>query len=459
MSYTLNNELWKWWYIVMYNSLGNFLDNVTSIKSIIDYDFKNESSVPEVANENVSIRKFKAYRTYDKDFDCDNSNGSCKLMDDIYENLWSWSYDKRYSINETLNSRMNVNWARYGTDTMNSFKSIYNQALKLYKSDEAKANNIYSLQKFAGLTHTVGNFTLVPFKLIESDEKSFNQYRGFNFGKYFVYDLFDLSLKIIKEEIGDDAFKKYIDVFYLNMYVDDRYNIKPLFKRHAKFLKQDRLDLSNPEEFLPKTKKELNEYLENVNANIEARSKIIGLRLIDITGKKTISITTDDKPKRSIFRKIDILFIVLFSSIYIAFVIHAINDMTSYVGGVRGAYSQFDSARVTKELLTVFKWWILRDSFLLAITLRLIIFGIGKMLWKCPHCKRKLVFRKVSDKKVGSASISVKVVNETKDLRNVTVGTTERYIPGTRHYYECIHKCRRCGYEKYRNFSYDKPDV
>ena len=261
----------------MYTNLEEFVKGDNKLESLITYDFKFEAPWEEVRNEKHPIKRFLNYKNYNKGnrkFDCDNSNGSCSLTDSIYYNLWGWSYKNRFTIPENLKEKLGIHWNRMGSDTMNSFSTTYGQALKIYSQDSNAVNSNMYIQKFASLTHSIGNFTLVPFKLDEQkNKKSFNQYRGANFGRYFVYDYFDLSLKLIKENVSDSIFKSYIDTFYLNVYVDQHYNIKPLFKRHEEFLTKENISLENPKKFLPADETELNEYLENVIESIESRGK------------------------------------------------------------------------------------------------------------------------------------------------------------------------------------------
>jgi len=261
--------------------------NMDSIKNLVDYDFKNEAPWKDVRTETDPILKFRRYRNNnaDKDsnikFDCDNSNGTCSLTDSIYSRLWGWSYESRNKIPSQISKSLSERWGYFGSDTMNSFATTYSQATKIYNGDVEKTNHNAFLRRFASLTHSVGNFTLVPVLLNGSDQKSFNQYRGYNSenGKYFVYDYFDLSLKLIKESTDSATFESYIDTFYLNDYVDENYNIIPLFKGHKEILKEENISLANPDRFLPKNEAELNEYLKNVIKAIESRGRTIVLEL------------------------------------------------------------------------------------------------------------------------------------------------------------------------------------
>lgn len=428
----------------MYNSMDNFLNLETSVKSIADYDFKNESAFPEIINEKVSIKKFFAYKTHPKSVDCD----SCKLADDIYKTLWDWSYAGRDTISDSLRDKVGVNWERYSPDTMNSFKTIYNHALILNKSNEDKTNSMYLLQKFSKLTHTIGNFTLVPFTLNKSDKHSFNQYRGFNLGNYFVYDFFDLSLKIIKENIGNDAFKRYVDTFLLHMYVDKDYNIKPLFKGHEKFLKQEKLDLKNPKKFLPKSKSELNEYLSNANRNIEARSEIIAPIIISPNERDVIEKNIWEKKEKKIPIKLDITSLILFFPVMILLKVY-LQNISVYFESYGNKYADGGPAQIGGvELIVV--------TLILTVISRAILWVLGLKLWKCPHCKKKFVFKELYTRRTSQKPISIKVINDDKNSVGKVVRTSEQYVPGTRSYYETIHKCKKCEYEKHSHYSRDE---
>jgi hypothetical protein len=177
-------------------------------------------------------------------------------------------------------------------DTMNSFMTTYDQAKIIYKNGEnhlyANANENEELRKFARLTHTIGNFTLVPRNLppFTTVNISFNQYRG----RKTVYDYWDLSLRLLKENLVfpesnlEDSFEQYVRLFYLkDYYLDDNHTIKPLFTRHKKLLAEPlEMPLSlttalgktlKPDDFLPQSESELIEFLKTVNFRIEKRGK------------------------------------------------------------------------------------------------------------------------------------------------------------------------------------------
>lgn len=263
----------------MYPTLKMFLAE-NSMETLLTYDFKNESPWTDVVNEPFAIKKFQRYKLHNQSvswkFDCDGFNGSCKLANDIYRTLWGWHFKTRFSMPKSLADNLGSQWKRLGSDTMNSFATIYNVAEKIYQENPTALFENSRLNKFASFTHNIGNFTLIPFKLDSQDRLSFNQSRGFNGGSnYFVFDFFDLSLKLIKEKTDDPLFKSYIDLFFLNDYVDENYNIKPLFSRHGQFLQEDRISLENPEKFLPQNEEELNELLDNILKLIQKRGQRI----------------------------------------------------------------------------------------------------------------------------------------------------------------------------------------
>lgn len=274
----------------------------TDLSSLISYDMKDQVNKAIVRNEEDIFKKIKLYRNCQ--FTCDSLDGKNIMVNNIYKELWDWNrpvtkksgYQKSGGgkTPEGFSDEFKHQWKRLGPDTMNSFKIIRDHAYsKIYNKSLEDLESNKNLRKFALLTHTIGNFTLVPYYLTSSDRPSyvmednkvkskkqvvkaitFDQSRGSS-GKYFVKDMFDLSLKIIKENTSSDIFKEYIDKFFLNMYVDKNYNIIPLLKSNEEYLLQDKMDLSNPLKFMPSNEAELNEYLENVNNLIEMRSKLI----------------------------------------------------------------------------------------------------------------------------------------------------------------------------------------
>lgn len=272
-----------------------------------EYDFKNEYPWGKEMPEQIdSISKFLEYKATGSNFDCD----CCDLTNEIYARLWDcrplpapecckWS--PRYSLGvfeEAVNAAVDVakrtvifNKGSLERDTMNSFKTTYNQALiieikkhpnielcnyqntygwiiiKRLENDHPNlleaVNTNKALQKFACLTHSIGDFTMLFNPNIEK-YKSNNGNPSFNVGRYRpTKDYWDLSLDLIRNELGDDKlYKAYIKTFSLEECVDASFNAVPLFTRKV-----------SPDKPEPQTMMELEEFLNNVNHIIETRGK------------------------------------------------------------------------------------------------------------------------------------------------------------------------------------------
>ena len=457
----------------MYKTIEEYLTDGNTWENLASYDFKNEAPWQEVREEKNAIKKFIMYRTYGKNegesFDCDNSNGSCSLSDDIYMKLWGWNFQGRFTLPEFLTNKFSGYWTRFGSDTMNSFFTTYTCAVKIYGDSDTANKNSY-LQKFAVLTHSIGNFTLVPFKLRPTDKKSFNQYRGMNFGKYFVCDYFDLSLKLIKENVNITVFKDYIDTFFLNDYVDQEYNIKPLITRHKDMLNKEYLELDNPYDFLPQNEMELNEYLQNVIQMIEMRAK----RIVTVlkTGEEEDS-KKKVKLKKTSNKKIVKGRNVLFSLVGFVFVLWV---FLVIVGSLRlcNSLGGFDYLVKQHGVMAVISalWEELAESvlkFSISITISLVVLIlILRFLWiwfanaklhRCKKCKKLFALQKVQTDVLDCKNISILVETKSKNLYGETIGTNEQYIPGTRITYRDTFVCKYCGYEKQSNRTIDEKSI
>lgn len=457
-----------------------------SNKSLL-FDLKNISPWDDVNNETNPIQKFLLYKSRNKAsviYDCDNSNGSSKIADAFYFSLWGWNYDNRLSVPDLIKHNVDVEWDRYGSDTMNSFMTTYKAAVKIYGS-EALAQKNKLLIEFASLTHSLSNFTIMPFKLQKDDDKSFNQYRGANFGKYFVFDYFDLSLKLIKESISFNAFKQYIDTFVLNDYVDDHYNVKPLMSKHSAYLKADCLDLTNPSKFLPNTEEELNEYLRNVISLIKSRS----IRLMheynkrvsendilsefedQIVGKEETVVSNvlisnlKSKAKRATSKlsnyiiimlkylmkrilKILIKFTVLAALIYIALptITKSYEFRTMIDSNHNGEFS-LDEVFVFTIVL----------YFTIAMIMFYIRYRYGEKLKVCPKCKCFFAIKEISRETIATRNVSVMVKSHDRNRNGEIISTREQYVPGIEEKLRLKENCRFCKNEFVYEVTNKKP--
>jgi hypothetical protein len=371
----------------MYKNLEMFLVSGNSLESLVTYDFKNESPWPDVNNEANSLKKFQLYKAKEEPkFDCDSSNGTCPLASDIYNRLWGWTYENRFHLPERLSSCFQGQWERMGSDTMNSFSTIYRTAKSVYSNTPHLLEQNNLLARFASLTHTIGNFTLVPFQLSpQRDNRSFNQYRGFqgnDDNPYFVYDFFDLSLKLIQENTSTQVFKDYIDTFFLNDYVDKDYRIIPLFKRHQVFLKERYLSVKDPDAFLPQNETELNEYLSNVNRLIQMRSR----RIIDALKKQIPNIEDDSPPTMNQMQekakgKGKKRFLAFLSFILFGFVMSCISIVGEYqnAGGVSVIIQEYGYSAFVKDFIK-FCLYTVKNTFAFIIIIAVVVYALFSLL-------------------------------------------------------------------------------
>lgn len=163
-----------------------------------------------------------------------NSKG-CNIIHKKYLDY----YKKNYSF---LKVYEGMTWIRFLIENFDVFSKVHN-------SEE--------LKKFAVLTHTIGNIAIVPY--------------GFNTGRKFN-DYWDMALKLLKNDLSFDEWKKFIDINFFNCYVDENYNIKSYFKTANK----NRL-------YLPQGEEDIISFLKYSNFCIQIRGK----NIINELNKKT----------------------------------------------------------------------------------------------------------------------------------------------------------------------------
>ncbi|QNG05335.1 hypothetical protein FQ488_06310 [Enterococcus hirae] len=129
----------------------------------------------------------------------------------------------------------------------------------LYNND--KFSEVYDkypkLKDFAKLTHSIGNIIVVP--------KGFNTGRGAN-------DYGDFALKSLKTFLDSfNAWEAYVTKFHLESFLNldenhsEKYSPISLWTGH----------LDGKASSLPKNRKEIDDFLENVTSSIEEREKIL----------------------------------------------------------------------------------------------------------------------------------------------------------------------------------------
>lgn len=115
-----------------------------------------------------------------------------------------------------------------------------------------KVHKYHHLERFANLTHTIGNIAVVPI--------------GFNAGRA-GYDYWDWGLEYLKEFLEPiDAWSKYLEIHDYIPYVDVKKNneIRPFWTNHLNTSKHNLY-------LLPKTEENIKDYLKFVNKCIEYR--------------------------------------------------------------------------------------------------------------------------------------------------------------------------------------------
>lgn len=444
----------------MSQNLDAYLASRNTLESLAEYDFKNESPWQDVNIEKNPLKKFQLYKSKTTpNFDCDR----CELTSDIFHCLWGWSYTDRFHLPEKLAPHFEPQWERLGSDTMNSFATIYRTAQAIYVGSDAAVSKNHLLAQFASLTHTIGNFVLVPFQLDpKHDTGSFNQcrgYRGKSISNYFVYDFFDLSLKLIQEHTDKRIFRKYIDTFFLNDYVDEAYNIIPLLKSHDPFLKEEMLDVEGPEKFLPQDEKELNEYLDNVLRLIKARGQriVAALRSQNIGTESCGQIKRKKSKQASGIKRFLISSGITFGVIIILLYAFLTFETLKNSAGLSNLIKEYGLRTILSDFLRLF-CNSFKDVTITAFVLLLIVtmifmhvkLLINNLARRCKNCKKYFAIQKASTVVIGKEKISVLMKLEDRYEDGSYKGSHEQYIPGTRTTYKVIYRCKYCGHENFR---------
>lgn len=192
------------------------------------YDFKNESPSNAVKEEQNALKKYLNYKIDDTGFTCDRS----VLAQALYHRIWEFSRE---------------DFEVFDSDTMNSFFRIYRLLILAYDRQQrdlrwqasgvtqdkaryqwlldeydyyAAINNHPVVQKFAALTHSLGNFTLVP--------------KGFNLKRtQWLHDYWDLTLIHFRNELGLGDFLAEAQWYYYEDAYLDNGDIKKYWPGHT----------------------------------------------------------------------------------------------------------------------------------------------------------------------------------------------------------------------------------
>ena len=258
------------------------------------WDFKNCSKVPQsedslskdsLPKDSLSEDSITAFLKY--------KNGEFK--DTTIFNITEKAGFDADCDKEAIELYKVLGWQNSATDvirgeTMNSFLTTFNRAIrqssnyktltktlgidkrkkerysKLYKDQNYRQfdiieNNRPAFQTFAKLTHTIGNFTVLPHWMNTGRSNLSQDY----------WDIFLLSLQEWLHLISptSEAWINFIELYYLQPYVNKDYQIEPLWKNHS---------YTTP---ILKEKEDFPIFLKAVNERIEERGKYMIKQICD----------------------------------------------------------------------------------------------------------------------------------------------------------------------------------
>ncbi|HFH9925631.1 TPA: hypothetical protein ACGOO8_001161 [Streptococcus suis] len=240
------------------------------------WDFKNYSLSPF---QNDSITAFLKYKELPKNegIDCD------KAAFYLY-NILGWQNTTEDIIRgETMNSFITTFYEAIKDSS--DYYTIANRLGKkprdrhipystLYQNQnylkfDIIQKNIKEFELFAILTHTIGNFTVLPSWM--------------NTGRYyFSRDYWDITLLSLQEWLNilsPDAWTNFIETYYLQPYVNTEYNVELFWEGHDK-------------KILPK-KENYPVFLKKVNERIEERGKYMIKQICNKLNKTDFNFYTD----------------------------------------------------------------------------------------------------------------------------------------------------------------------
>lgn len=145
------------------------------------------------------------------------------------------------------------------------FSDLYDKEKNIeeqpYMAFDVVKNNKEAFRKFAKLTHTIGNFTVLPHWMNTGRSNLSQDY----------WDIFLLSLQEWLDLISptSEAWINFIELYYLQPYVNKDYQIEPLWKNHS---------YNNP---ILKEKEDFPIFLKAVNERIEERGKYMIKQICD----------------------------------------------------------------------------------------------------------------------------------------------------------------------------------
>ncbi|OUB45804.1 hypothetical protein BK740_10585 [Bacillus thuringiensis serovar argentinensis] len=262
------------------------------------FDFKNMSPSFEVQKELHPVKKFILYKKdyqerllnrVKEKFDCDR----CELVLEIYSKIYSnkdlnnLDLDTMNSFYQTYRLLLLSNDKSFWENDFKTFcndrgvkpKTIKYNALKLLRYEWLLSEKVFNhyedinnhpdVMRFATVTHTLGNMTLLP--------------KGFNVGRAIATrDYWDLTLMSLQSFL-DRSFDAFVTDYYMEDFIDDKLE---LWEGHCfeyplpnSFNKKEARTLSEIEKNSI-IQSRIFEFMKNVNGKIENRSERLYKALI-----------------------------------------------------------------------------------------------------------------------------------------------------------------------------------
>lgn len=238
-----------------------------------EYDFK-QSYQKESLQKEDGLRKILEY----KNFQMNERGYKLDPEDRIYRKGEHADADKEAHLIYQLLFPLDKAGLIRG-EAMNSFITTFNSAVEMsphgntnleeilksnrYHEYEAVLMNLELFERFGHLTHSIGNFIVLPHWM--------------NTGRYnFSRDYWDVTLKSFKDFLMPlGAWNRFIELYLLDMYLDEKGEPEEFWDGHL-----DSYGLNNL--FKPNTLEDLRSFLIKVNAKIELRGKIMIKKVLEL---------------------------------------------------------------------------------------------------------------------------------------------------------------------------------
>ncbi|MED1749647.1 hypothetical protein [Bacillus zhangzhouensis] len=256
-----------------------------------EWDFK-QSYISKPIKNISPIRLMLEYKNHQlKDIGISNVTGETGSKADcdkepfyIYQLLWGTENDPKLESKLYLDRHnllrgdtMNSFWTTFKNSVISSSnktivydeiginpqKALKDQYHLLISNDnfrdfELVKNNIIAFEKFAALSHSIGNFTVIPHWM--------------NIGRYnFSQDYWDVTLQsFFYFSNSMECWRNFVETYFLQPYVnnDEEWTVSEFWEGHF-------LNIGKPKRLTPQNQEELSEYLHKVNLRIEERGKWI----------------------------------------------------------------------------------------------------------------------------------------------------------------------------------------